>query len=87
MKKMLSVVTRSNLSVEMNSGGNIRLEPGSPFEEWYTWCSDFIKERFYEDDFRNFDITGVKVSRVIKIHNKFLKKRWEVHFHPIFLRY
>lgn len=84
---MCSLITCSNLSVEMNSGGNIRLELGSTSEEWYNWCSDFIKERFYEDDFRNFDITGVKVSRVIRIHNKFLKKRWEVHFPPIFLRY
>lgn len=38
---------------------------------------DLIKSRFHVDDLSKFDIGGINIKRVVRIHNRFLKNKFE----------
>ena len=42
------------LVVELETGGNIRLEDGKPSDVWYSSCVDLLNSRFFAQDFRNY---------------------------------
>jgi len=63
--------------VELETGGNIRLEDGKPSDLWYSSCVDLVKSRFFVQDFQDFGITGLNVVRVTRVHNRFLRNRFE----------
>lgn len=65
------------LLVELETGGNIRLEEGKPGDVWYHSCADLIKSRFNLQDFKFYGVNGIKVTRVTRVHNRFLRNRFE----------
>ena len=65
------------LITELETGGNIRLEDGRPSDLWYTSCVDLITSRFVQSDYRAHGVTGVRVNGVTRIHNRFLRNRFE----------
>ncbi len=65
------------LETEFETGGNIRLEEGKASDKWYVSCVDLIKSRFHVDDLAKFDIGGINIKRVVRIHNRFLKNKFE----------
>ena len=65
------------LLVELESGGNIRLEDGKPSDVWYSSCVDLVNSRFVAADYADLGITGLRVSRVTRIHNRHLRNRFE----------
>ncbi|GMH33137.1 hypothetical protein BSKO_00971 [Bryopsis sp. KO-2023] len=68
------------MSVELETGGNIRLEDGKPSDLWCTSCMDLVKSRFCGDSFMSaLGITGIHITRVTKVHNRFLRNRFEQH--------
>ena len=67
----------SRLIVELETGGNIRLEDGKPTNVWYNSCVDLVRSRFSSDDFKSLGITDARVRRVTRIHNRFLRNRFE----------
>lgn len=71
----------SRLLLELETGGNVRLEEGKPGHIWYNSCVELVKSRFYREDFEKLGITGIKIQRVIRIHNRFLKNLFEVYFY------
>ena len=67
----------ARLMCELETGGNIRLEDGKPTDVWFTSCVDLVNSRFVLADFADTDVTGIRVLRVTRIHNRHLRNRFE----------
>lgn len=66
------------LLIELDTGGNIRLEEGKGNEKWYISCVDLIKSRFFAEEMqKTHEIVDIHVNRVIRIHNRFLRNKFE----------
>lgn len=57
---------------------DIRLEQGGINDAWYSSCADLVESRFFNSDFEAFGVSGMKVNRVFRIHNRFLRSQFEV---------
>lgn len=55
----------------------IRLEESTGNEKWFHSCVDLVQTRFIEEEFKHFGIKEIKINKVTKIHNKFLKNRFD----------
>ena len=64
------------LMVELETDGNIRLEDGKPSDVWYSSCVDLVNSRFLHAEYSEFKISGLRVTRVTRIHNRFLRNRF-----------
>jgi len=67
----------SRLILELETGGNIRLEDGRITDPWYTSCVDLMHSRFFSKDFEHCNVGGIRMHRVTRIHNRFLRNRFE----------
>ena len=65
------------LMTELETGGNIRFEEGKPTDKWFTSCVDLVRSRFNPEQMKFFGIIGINVMRVTRIHNRFLRNRFE----------
>lgn len=64
------------LMAEFQTGGNIRLEEGKTSDKWLKSCKDLITTRFSSDDLESYGINGINITKVIRIHNRFLKNKF-----------
>ncbi|KAI3367720.1 hypothetical protein L3Q82_026558, partial [Scortum barcoo] len=71
------------LLMELESVGNIRLEEGCSTDPWFTSCCDLLHSRFSHLDFKVHSIAGIKINRVIRIHNSALRLRFEDKLHTL----
>uniref|UniRef100_A0A8C8RA21 Leucine rich repeat containing 9 n=1 Tax=Pelusios castaneus TaxID=367368 RepID=A0A8C8RA21_9SAUR len=78
-KKSNSLVVQF-LFTELETVGNIRFEEGSPSDSWFNSCYDLILSRFCAWDFKEYGITGVKINRIIRVHNRILRMIFEEKF-------
>lgn len=62
---------------ELDTGGNIRFEEGRPQDKWYTSCVDLVRSRFNAEQMKQHGVLGITVTRVTRIHNRFLRNRFE----------
>lgn len=62
---------------ELETGGNIRFEEGKPGDKWFSSCVDLVRSRFNPEQMKFFGINGINVTRVTRIHNRFLRNRFE----------
>lgn len=60
----------SRLVLELETGGNIRLEDGKPSDAWYSSCVDLMHSRFFAQDFEHCGIGGIWIQRVTRVHNR-----------------
>ncbi|XP_024365341.1 uncharacterized protein [Physcomitrium patens] len=65
------------LMVELDTGGNIRMEVGNSKDAWFKSCVELVVSRFFLADFVPFSITGMQVLKVTRIHNRFLEDRFQ----------
>ena len=63
----------ARLMLEMETGGNIRLEEGKSADVWYSSCAELIQSRFQPVS----STSKVAIRRVARIHNRFLRTRFE----------
>jgi Leucine-rich repeat (LRR) protein len=80
LKTQVCEVSEQNicrLLLELETGGNIRLEDGKPSDVWHSSCVDLVNSRFFPPDFQVHGINGIQVHRVTRIHNRFLRNRFE----------
>ncbi len=54
-----------------------RLEEGKNNEKWYISCVDLIRSRFNSEDMAGFKIQDLEIKRVVRIHNRFLRNKFE----------
>jgi Leucine-rich repeat (LRR) protein len=73
----------ANLILELETGGNIRLEDGKPSDVWHSSCVDLVQSRFFPQDYTAFNIAGVKVTRVHRVHNRFLRNRFDARLESL----
>ena len=73
----MSTLNVRRLLIELQTGGNVRFEDGKPTDIWYSSCVDLMYSRFHAKDFEEFDIMGVKVNRITRVHNRLLRSRFE----------
>ncbi|KAK6481441.1 leucine-rich repeat-containing protein 9-like [Huso huso] len=85
-------VTRANesndvmvrfLLIELETVGNIRFEEGSTSDVWFSSCYDLVLSRFCALDFKAYGVTGVKINRIIRVHNRILRLRFEEKLHSL----
>lgn len=62
---------------ELDTGGNIRFEEGRHQDKWYTSCVDLVKSRFNLESMSSYSIYGISVTRVTRIHNRFLRNKFD----------
>ena len=62
---------------ELETGGNIRFEEGRPQDRWFSSCVDLVRSRFSAEQMKTYGIIGINVTRVTRIHNRFLRNRFE----------
>ncbi|RHY83123.1 hypothetical protein DYB35_010700, partial [Aphanomyces astaci] len=74
---LLSEKTIRRLVLELNTGGNIRLEDGTSADVWYTSCVDLVKSRAFVADLHVFGVRDVHVHRVARINNRYLRNRFQ----------
>ncbi|CAG9462944.1 unnamed protein product [Pedinophyceae sp. YPF-701] len=65
--------------LELESGGNVRLEEGQPSDLWHTSCVDLVASRFHAGAYAPLalGIEGVRVMRVVRVHNRHLRHRFD----------
>ncbi|XP_069063527.1 leucine-rich repeat-containing protein 9 [Pleurodeles waltl] len=68
------------LLTELETVGNIRFEEGTPSDAWFNSCCDLILSRFCALDFKAYGITGVKINRIIRVHNRSLRLKFDEKF-------
>ena len=71
------------LMVELETGGNIRLEDGKPSDVWHSSCVDLVSSRFLAADYADYGIGGMRVTRVTRIHNRYLRNRFEARLEEL----
>ncbi|KAL3874482.1 hypothetical protein ACJMK2_037491, partial [Sinanodonta woodiana] len=67
----------NRMILELDSGGNIRFEEGSQSDLWFTSCHDLVLSRFCAADYREHEIVGIKIRRIIRVHNRILRSRFD----------
>ncbi|CUG07988.1 leucine-rich repeat protein, putative [Bodo saltans] len=63
----------SRLMLELNTGGNVRLEEGKLKDVWFQSCGELLRTRFFSADFEAYGIKDIQVHRVTRIHNRGLR--------------
>lgn len=67
----------SRLMLELNTGGNVRLEEGKMKDVWFQSCGELLRTRFFAADFESYGIKDVQVHRVTRIHNRGLRSSFD----------
>jgi Leucine-rich repeat (LRR) protein len=79
-KKSISDLCESTFArmiVELETGGNVRLEDGKPSDVWYSSCADLVRSRLNLGHLHQFGVRDVCITRVMRIHNRVLRNRFE----------
>ncbi|GMI15843.1 hypothetical protein TrVE_jg5650 [Triparma verrucosa] len=72
--------TIKRLMLEFDTGGNIRVEEGGPQDVWFNSCRDLVTSRFQiSPELKKLGIGGIRVDRITRIHNRFLRGRFETN--------
>ncbi|MBN3307733.1 LRRC9 protein, partial [Amia calva] len=71
------------LLLELETVGNIRFEEGSSANSWFVSCYDLILSRFCAADFGAFGVSGIKINRILRVHNRALRLRFEDQLHAL----
>ncbi|ESO85655.1 hypothetical protein LOTGIDRAFT_210857 [Lottia gigantea] len=67
----------SRLTIELETGGNVRFEDGTPSDVWFSSCHDLVLSRFCSADYRDRGIMGIKIHRIIRIHHRMLRTKFD----------
>ncbi|XP_062619612.1 leucine-rich repeat-containing protein 9-like isoform X3 [Saccostrea cucullata] len=65
------------MAIELESGGNVRFEEGTTSDVWFSSCHDLVLSRFCATDYREHGIAGIKIHRILRVHNRMLRKRFD----------
>ncbi|MCJ8731078.1 hypothetical protein PDJAM_G00191760 [Pangasius djambal] len=71
------------LVMELETVGNIRFEEGNTSHAWFKPCYDLLLSRFCVWDFKAYNITGLKINRIVRVHNRVLRLRFEDKLHAL----
>ncbi|XP_046860865.1 leucine-rich repeat-containing protein 9-like [Xenia sp. Carnegie-2017] len=69
----ISNFTIRRLELELETAGNVRFEDGNSNNIWFTSCRDLVYSRFCASDYQRYDVIGIKIHRITRVHNKILR--------------
>lgn len=79
----VSDVNITQLLLELETGGNIRLEDGKPSDAWFVSCVDLVRSRLFASDLKVFGIQDIRINRVTRINNRYLRNRFHARMEEI----
>ncbi|XP_038075835.1 leucine-rich repeat-containing protein 9-like [Patiria miniata] len=62
---------------ELESGGNVRFEEGHSSSAWFASCHDLILSRFCAADYKAYNILGIQIHGITRVHNRMLRYRFD----------
>lgn len=68
---------KQQLCVELNTGGNIRLDEVSPKDSWSESAHELVFARFKPENYKKYGINGVQINRVFRVLNRGLRLRFD----------
>ncbi|KAF5890679.1 leucine-rich repeat-containing protein 9-like, partial [Clarias magur] len=71
------------LEMELETVGNIRFEEGNTSHTWFKPCYDLLLSRFCAWDYKPYNITGIRINRVVRVYNRALRLRFEDKLHGL----
>ncbi|RUS71694.1 hypothetical protein EGW08_020538 [Elysia chlorotica] len=74
---IMADVLVNRMLVELETGGNVRFEEGQTTDPWFSSCHDLVLSRFCAFDYRDLGVVGIKIHRIIRIHNRMLRTRFD----------
>jgi len=60
--------------LELDTGGNVRLEEGKSTDAWFRNCAELVGSRFVPEEYWNTGITGIEVSCIFSPRKKLLPR-------------
>ncbi|CAK8686447.1 unnamed protein product [Clavelina lepadiformis] len=69
------------LTMELDTGGNVRFEQGTQNDVWFSTCHDLVLSRFCAWDYKGYGVTGIKMHGITRIHNRVLRARFDDKVH------
>ncbi|CEG45969.1 Protein phosphatase 1, regulatory subunit, and related proteins [Plasmopara halstedii] len=75
----------ARLMLELESGGNIRLEDANPSDAWFVSCEELVRSRLYLSGLQKFGIKDIKINRVTRINNRFLRNRFQARMEEVLI--
>lgn len=68
---------KQQLCVELNTGGNIRLDEVAKNDSWSESAQELVFARFKAESYRKYGIDGVEINRVFRVVNRGLRLRFD----------
>ncbi|XP_076841776.1 leucine-rich repeat-containing protein 9 isoform X2 [Brachyhypopomus gauderio] len=65
------------LVMELETVGNIRFKEGNTSDVWFKYCYDLLLIRFCVWEYKPHNITGIKIKRIMRVHNRALQLRFD----------
>ncbi|KAF1788045.1 Leucine-rich repeat domain, L domain-like [Phytophthora cactorum] len=65
-----SEMSIARLMLELETGGNIRLEDGKPTDAWFGSCVELVRSRLFLPDLQKFGINDIRINRSEKISDR-----------------
>ncbi|XP_005098353.1 leucine-rich repeat-containing protein 9 [Aplysia californica] len=75
--RLTADVMINRLLVELETGGNVKFVDGQSSDAWFTSCHDLVLSRFCAYDYRDLGVVGIKIHRIVRIHNRMLRTRFD----------
>ncbi|POM71314.1 Hypothetical protein PHPALM_12134 [Phytophthora palmivora] len=75
----------ARLMLELETGGNIRLEDGKPSDAWFGSCVELVRSRLFLPDLQKFGINDIRINRVTRINNRFLRNRFQARMEEVLI--
>eukprot|EP00644_Phytophthora_capsici_P004087 jgi/Phyca11/131523/e_gw1.107.73.1 len=73
----------ARLMLELETGGNIRLEDGKPSDAWFGSCVELVRSRLFLPDLQKYGINDIQINRVTRINNRFLRNRFQTRMEEV----
>eukprot|EP00796_Vickermania_ingenoplastis_P007380 gene7380-5194_t len=68
---------KEQLCVELNTGGNIRLDEVAPKDSWSESAHELVFARFKPENYKKYGIEGIEINRVYRVLNRGLRLRFD----------
>ncbi|KAL4138583.1 hypothetical protein PRIC2_002088 [Phytophthora ramorum] len=75
----------ARLMLELETGGNIRLEDGKPTDAWFGSCVELVRSRLFLPELQKFGITDIRINRVTRINNRYLRNRFQARMEEVLI--